>query len=126
MAHSVSGFEVKYTSRTSWKAEVRSHGGLVAIAPVTWTKGRVQIGAEVFQEVWYQDADEMASMRLSREPFIVAVAIAKNYRKHPHEFQDFQAIFEVVSTGAQLTDKSIETRVLRRLNSKDYPHAPRP
>jgi hypothetical protein len=125
LAHSVAGFELKYTSRTSWKAEVRAHGRLVAIAPVTWTKGRRQLGKDVFQEVWYQDADEMDGARLSKDPFIVAVALAKDYNRHPHEFQSFQAVFEVVPTGRRLTNKSIETKVLRRVTSMDFANAAR-
>lgn len=122
MAHSVGGLDVKYTSRTSWKAEIRSRGKVVAIAPVTWTKGRYtkQNSSEVFQQVWFQNADELEEHRTSRDPFIVAVAVAKDYNHHPHEFQDFQAVFEVVATGEIWDDKSIETRVIRRVTSKDF------
>jgi hypothetical protein len=77
----------------------------------------------VFQAVWYQNADEMEAARLSAVPFIVAVAIAKDYSEHPHKFQDFKAIFEVVSTGNQLTRNSIETKVLRRVSSMDFANA---
>ncbi len=128
MAHSVGGLDLKYTSRTSWKAEVRSHGKVVAIAPVTWTKGRYtkKNSKEVFQQVWFQNADELEERRTSTDPFIVAVAVAKDYSHHPHEFQDFQAVFEVVATGEIWDEKSIETRVIRRVTSKDFDHAPRP
>lgn len=122
MAHSVGGLDLKYTSRTSWKAEIRSHGKVVAIAPVTWTKGRYtkQNSQEVFQQVWFQNADELEEHRTSTDPFIVAVALAKDYSRHPHEFQDFQAVFEVVATGEIWDDKSIETKVIRRVTSKDF------
>jgi hypothetical protein len=36
MGHSVDGFDLKYTSRTSWKAERRERGTLIDIVPVTW------------------------------------------------------------------------------------------
>ena len=122
MAHSVGGLDLKYTSRTSWKAEIRSHGKVVAIAPVTWTKGRYtkENSQEVFQQVWFQDADELEERRTSTDPFIVAVAVAKDYSHHPHEFKDFQAVFEVVATGEIWDEKSIETRVIRRVTSKDF------
>lgn len=122
MAHSVGGLDLKYTSRTSWKAEIRCHGEVVAIAPVTRTKGRYtkQNGNEVFQQVWFQNADELEEHRASTDPFIVAVAVAKDYSRHPHEFQDFQAVFEVVATGEIWDDKSIETKVIRRLTSRDF------
>ncbi|MCK1691029.1 hypothetical protein [Bradyrhizobium sp. 145] len=128
MAHSVGGFDLKYTSRTSWKAEVRSHGEVVAIAPVTWTKGRYtkQNSKDVFQQVWFQNAHELEEHRTGTDPFIVAVAVAKDYSHHPQEFQDFQAVFEVVAAGDICDEKSIETKVIRRVTSKDFDHAPGP
>jgi hypothetical protein len=122
MAHSVSGLELKYTSRTSWKAEVRCHGKLVAVAPVTWTKARhtKNHSQDVYQQVWFQHGDELEAHRTSNKPFIVAVAIAKDYNHHPHQFQEFQAVFEVVATGAICDEKSIETKVIRRLTSRDF------
>jgi hypothetical protein len=55
----------------------------------------------------------------SREPFVVAVAAAKDYSRHPHEFDGFRALFEVVPTGRILSENSIETKVLRRVTSRD-------
>jgi hypothetical protein len=119
MTHPVDGFDLKFTSRTSWKAERRCRGKLVDIVPVTWTKGRRQDPdtKNVYQEVWFQDHNEMDERNNSREPFPVAVAIAKDYSKFPHAFDQFRAIFEVVSTGNILSEKSIETKVLRRLKA---------
>jgi hypothetical protein len=127
MGHSAGGLDLKCTSRTSWKAEVRSHGKVVAIAPVTWTKGRYtkEGSKEVFQQVWFQNADELEEHRTSTDPFIVAVAVAKDYGHHPHEFKDFQAVFEVIATGEIWDEKSIETKVIRRVTSKDFDHAQR-
>jgi hypothetical protein len=124
MAHSVSGFDLEYTSRTSWKANVRVGGRIIAVAPVTWTKGRREgDNGTVYQEVWFQNSAEMEERRLSAEPFIIAVAIAKDYNHHPHQFQEFRSVLEVISTGRALTEKSIETRVLRRLRSIDFANA---
>ena len=95
LAHSVDGFQVKYTHRGSWKAEIRANGSFVAIAPVVWTVGRRQCGATVFQEVRFQDLNEMEQTRLSKEPFIVALAIAKDYDRSPRQPRSFQGIFEV-------------------------------
>jgi hypothetical protein len=126
MAHSVSGFDLDYTSRTSWKANVRSGGRIIAVAPVTWTKGRREgDDGTVYQEVWFQHAAEMEERRLGTEPFIVAVAVAKDYNHPPHQFYEFRSVLEVVSTGRVLTDKSIETRVLRRVRSVDFENASR-
>lgn len=116
MAHKVDGFNLKFTSRTSWKAERRQGSLLIDIIPVTWTKGRHQDPEtqKVFQEVWYQNNEEMMQQSISREPFVVAVAIAKDYSRLPHEFDEFRALFEVVATGRVLSDESIETEVIRR------------
>jgi hypothetical protein len=124
MAHSVSGFDLEYTGRKSWKANVRVGGRIIAVAPVTWTKGRREgDNGTVYQEVWFQDSAEMEERRLSTKPFITAVAIAKDYNHHPHHFQEFRSVLEVISTGHALTEKSIETRVLRRLRSIDFANA---
>ena|SRR6266446_9172923 len=115
--HSVSGFNLKFTSRRSWKAELWRHGRQIGVVPVTWTKGRSTSGGEIFQEVWFQNLTEMEEHRVSKKPFIVAVAIAKDYSQLPHAFQSFQAVFEVVATGAALSENSIATKVLRRLSA---------
>lgn len=119
MVHKVDGFELKFTSRTSWKAERRHVGQVVDIVPVTWTKGWRQDPEtrDIFQEVWYQDKDEMMERNSSREHFVVAVAIAKDYETLPHEFGSFRALFEVVATGKVLSENSIETKVLERAKS---------
>ena len=119
MAHVVDGFDLTFTSRTSWKAERRLGGKIIDIVPVTWTKGRRQDPStkEVFQEVWYQNHHEMISQKGSHDPFVVAVARAKDYTKFPHEFAEFVAMFEVIATGVVLSDKSIETKVIRRLRA---------
>jgi hypothetical protein len=122
MGHSISGFDVAYTSRTSWKAEVRGFGRSV-IAPVAWVHGRSQVGGEVFQAVWYQDAKEMENYRVSGEPFVVAVARAKDSTQHPRQFEEFLYVVEVTATGQLLSENSIQTKVLRRLTSKDFADA---
>jgi hypothetical protein len=118
MPHVVDGFEVTFTSRRSWKANVRLHNRLVAVAPVTWTKGRWQVGGDVFQEVWFHNQADLESHRSSTDPFIVALAIAKDYNEHPHQFEEFRGIFEVQSTGQQLSEISIQTKVLRRFTAR--------
>lgn len=121
MAHMVDGLELRYTARRSWKAKIRCHGKVVvAAAPAAWANGRYTKSGDTFQKVWFQNAKEMERRRTSDEPFVVAVVTAKDYDRFPHEFKDFQAVFEVVATGEACSDKSIETRVLRRLTSKDF------
>jgi hypothetical protein len=118
MAHEVDGLTLRYTSRTSWKAEIMAGGRTIGVAPVTWTKGQRGVPPDLFQEVWFQHVKEMEGYRTSAKPFMVAVAIAKDYSKLPHEFAEFRQVLEVQSTGRQLSDDSIETRVIRRVNRK--------
>jgi hypothetical protein len=96
---------------------MRLHGRLIDTVPVTWTKGRWQAGGDVFQEVWFSQADELETYRTSTEPFRIALATAKDH--HPHEFQDFRGIFEVRATGERLSDNSIQTKVLRRFTARE-------
>lgn len=119
MPHIVDGFEVTFTSRRSWKADLRRYGRLIETVPVTWTKGRWQAGPDLFQEVWFQSEDDLEAYRTSRSPFRVAVALAKDYNEYPHQFQEFRGIFEVVATGERLSDHSIQTKVLRRFNGRE-------
>lgn len=39
MTHLVDGFGLKFTSRTSWKAQRYEFGSKIDVIPVTWTKG---------------------------------------------------------------------------------------
>ena len=116
MPHSIDGFDLNFTARTSWKAERRHLGHLLDIVPVTWTKGwrRDPDSKESFLEVWYQDQVEMEKQRTNPMPFVIALAIAENYTRQPREFKEFRGLFEVVSTGVALSENSIETKVLKR------------
>jgi hypothetical protein len=122
LVHIVDGFKVRFTHRTSWKAEIRANGNLIAIAPVVWTEDRRQSGREAFQAVRFQDLSEMEQTRLRREPFIVALAMAENYNIRPRKVRTFQGIFEVVSTGIQIKPDRIDTRVIRRRHADEFDH----
>jgi hypothetical protein len=117
MAHEVDGFGLTFTHRRSWKAWRRAPGHEADIIPVTWTKGRFQApgSSEILQEVWYSNEAESEAQRTSAVPFVVALAIAKDYAVMPHAFKEFRGLFEVVSTGERVTSHSIQTRVLRRV-----------
>ena len=118
VTHPVDGFDLKFTSRRSWKARRREHGRLIDTVPVAWTKGRrVLATKEIFQEVWYQDTVEVTERADNPAPFAIALAVAHDYNKLPHDCKEFVGVFEVVPTGKILSEKSIETRVLRRLRA---------
>jgi len=121
MSHSVDGFDLRFTGRTSWKAERRLHNRTLDIVPVTWTKGRRQdpSSKEVFLEVWYRSPEELKYRVADPNAFVVALATAKDYRKFPHVFDQFVGLFRVISTGIPLSENSIETSVLERVRAKE-------
>jgi hypothetical protein len=120
MTHPVDGFDLKFTTRRSWKAQRCQNGRLIDVVPDTWTKGRRvdEPTKQIFQEVWYQDEAEMARRAANPSPFVVALAVAHDYTVLPHAFKEFVGIFEVTATGKVLGDKSIETKVLRRVRAQ--------
>lgn len=117
MGHAVDGFDLKFTSRRSWKAERRERGKVIDVVPVTWDDAwKRGTGAnDITLEVWYQSPAEMELARRSREPFIIVLAAAKDRTTRPREFREFKGIFEVMATGDNLSEESINTRVLRRV-----------
>lgn len=121
MPHSVDGFYVRYTGRRSWKAERRLHNRTLDIIPVAWTKGiaRDPSSKEVTLEVWYQNPEELKKQMADPNPFVVALAKAKDDRESPPVFDQFVAIFRVVATGKIIREKSIETTVLERVRAKE-------
>lgn len=118
MPHRVGGYDLTFTHRKSWKAYRRQRGKLIDTVPVVWTKGwREDSLTNVFLEVAYQDASDMEAQLTSSEPFVVALAIAKDYKVHPHSFKEFVGLFEVSATGKSLSEGSIEAKVIRRIRA---------
>jgi hypothetical protein len=120
LVHVVGGFKVRFTHRTSWKAEIRSGRDFVAVGPVVWTIGRRLRGRETFQEVRFQDLGEMEQARVGQEPFLVVLALAEDYNQSPRKVRAFQGIFWVKSTGIQISPDGIETKVTGRARAHDY------
>lgn len=115
----VDGFGLKFTGRTTWKAERSEFGSVIDIVPVTWTKGMNREAKTL--EVWFRNPVELQAHRISREPFIVAVAIAKDYDVSPHEYKEFRGVYQVVATGnmgCYNDGMAIETTMLRRIFGK--------
>ena len=120
MAHEVDGYDLTYVSRTSWKAERRYAGRLLDQVPVTWTDGwrhDPKTNAR-FLAVYYKDAAEMETRRTSAKPFVIAVAAAHDKEAIPRVFHRFIGVFEVLATGVQFDNWSIEAKLLRRLNAR--------
>ena len=90
---------------------------MIDVVPVTWTKGLRRVGDDMFLEVWFRKSSDLEAFNQSREPFVVAMAKAKDYSQHPHQFETFNALFRVIPTGHVLSEKSIETRVLERVKA---------
>lgn len=124
MSHRVDGFELEYDTPRggNWKAKRFLRGTLIDVVPVTWRAGCRRVSGDLYQQVWFRNDDEMEQVRLSRTPFVVAVAEAERRdavgsEDERPQFKHFNALFEVVATGKQIDDWSIETRVLRRLRA---------
>lgn len=120
MAHKVDGFELSYTSRTSWKANVRAGGELIAVVPVTWGNHcrRDPETKQLRQTVWFQRESELLQAMNSQEPFLVAVAEAWNPEADVPAFRRFTAVFRVMATGRRYDEKCIETVVLERVRAQ--------
>lgn len=121
MAHEVDGYDLTYVSRTSWKAERRYAGKLLDQVPVTWTDGwRHDAKTKArFLAVYYRDPVEMEARRTSATPFVIAVAAAHDKEAIPRVFHRFVGVFEVLATGVQFDDRSIEAKLLRRLQARE-------
>ena len=115
--HKADGFGLKFTARRSWMALRSLAGRVIDRVPVAWTKGFRSVGQKRYLEVAYRDSAELAAQQSSTQPFVVAVARAKDYKEYPHRFETFVALFWVKSTGRRLSDNSIETEVLSRLKA---------
>lgn len=119
MTHQLDGFELKFTSRRSWKAERRHNGKLLDIVPVTWSKDLHRDGKQKFLLVHFTNTDESEKYRTQQKSYIVAVAEAKDYSAEKLSFSKFTALYEVVSTGKKLNDHSIETRIIGRVGAEN-------
>jgi hypothetical protein len=142
MTSFVDGFELKFVSRTQ-TAERRMHGRLVDTIPVAWVTSwrrgpppdmrtpppgtstaapagkasRKPPPRESFVEIGFKDAEEMAARKAAAEPFVVALALARSDEEKPRRLAEFRGVFEVASTGIELSPTSLETRVIRRVTA---------
>jgi hypothetical protein len=121
MANSAEGFDMAFTYRGSWKANISRLGKVIETdVPVTWTKGWVADKATqaIFLEVWYQDPAELQARAKDPTPFHVALGVAHDYSEFPHRFKAYKGLFEVEATGTILSDSSLQTKVIRRLSAE--------
>jgi hypothetical protein len=122
MPHYVDGWGLRYTGRTTWRAEYWSKAGNYGEIPVAW-ENDLQMSSQgdllaVRHRKKYRP--EMDAHRTDRAPFIVAIARANNPKIRPGEHRDFKqflGVFEVAATGRRLTGDRIETKILRRLTA---------
>ena len=121
MPHEVEGLDLRFTSRTSWKAEVSAPGFEPLIAPVTWTSVFRREGSITKLEVWFQNSADLQAHLASVDPFVIALAEPNNWAEgEPTSFKRFNGVFLVRSLGEIATSKSIECQVLRRLNLSNW------
>ena len=120
MPHGVDGFELAFTHPYSWKARRSQKGKELDIIPVAWSGGRRQEpgSADIFQRVHFKDRQELDRVAASRDPFVIALARAKDPSQKRLEFGEFVGIFEVLATGVIVDENSLETKVIRRLQAE--------
>ena len=63
--------------------------------PVTWTKGFRKIGRRFHLEIWLNNPEELAKHTASKDPFVVALAVARNYTNFPHSFKEFHGVLKL-------------------------------
>ena len=66
----VDGFEVRFTHRGSWKADLLAPGEEADVVPVAWKTD--WLGGSLF--VWFKDEREVDRLLATGEPFRVAIA----------------------------------------------------
>lgn len=71
----VQGFDVEYTHRGSWKANLRAPGKEPVIIPVAWDTDRAREAPRL--TVWFKDAKEIDTYLSAQSLFLVAVAQKK-------------------------------------------------
>jgi hypothetical protein len=115
--HKVGNFGLEYTARRSWKARLFEYYGqkFLQVVPVAWTKHM----RKKKLEVWYQSEGELLLQLNDSQPFIVALARAKDDKNPRPEFDRFVAVFLVKATGKRLGPKHLEVEVLRRLDEPE-------
>ena len=120
MAHHVDGFQLRFTGRSTWRAEFRSEDGQRGVVPVAWEHNLRMSGEEDFLLVMHRKKyrAEMDAHLASGAPFIVALAKAKDSKATTKEFKEFKCLFQVVSTGRRLSERTIETRILRVISGE--------
>lgn len=118
-AHSADGFGLEFTHRTSWKARLYKAGRVVDVVPITWVHTWRKSGDATYVEVWFKDPEEIQRHLELRERFAIALAVAKDPLEHPKTFQSFQGVFWVKSTGAMLSDQSVEAQIIGRRRATD-------
>jgi hypothetical protein len=115
MPHTVDGFSVQFTHRGSWKAKVWASGIEARVAPVAWTKDYRSEHGKRFQTVWFKTTAEAEEFRKGPRPILTVVAEARDYEEFPHRVRKFNAIFEAIPTGTNLSNpRGVECEVLRR------------
>jgi hypothetical protein len=95
--HYISGLGLKFTSRTSWKADVYKAGNVIATVPVAWIDQVVFNREEKRPQsflVWLTTPEKANDFLCQEEP-IIAVAISHDPKEHPRKFKEISRLFKV-------------------------------
>ena len=118
LTHLADGFGLKFTSRRSWEAARSYRGKVIDIETITWKRDYGTRNGKFCQTVYFQDLYELEMMIFGKEPFVIALADAKDYSVSPLSFGKFIGVFEVRSTGKTLGPHSIETEIIKRVRAE--------
>ena len=113
----VDGFNIAFTHRGSWKADLLAPGKEVEIVPVTWTKDWDRQKGTVF--VWLKKPEDVDHYMGLSKGFRIAIAIRDASRSASSN--DIIGIFAVEPLTRSDDPRGITCKLIKRLKPADIP-----
>ena len=120
--HRVSGLDLKFTSRTSWMADVYKGSKVVATVPVAW---RDQIIFDSIEKkpkeflVWHRN-EKKAQEWMQQIEGIIAIAEAYDPSEQPRRFKEFLRLYKVTPIGTSNNPLAIRAGYLGLITSSSF------
>ncbi|WP_455269295.1 hypothetical protein [Rhizobium herbae] len=111
MARKLNGYDIAYTHRGSWTANLSYRGRLLETIPVAWTRDY----ATPMLTVWFKDVDEAARRLAEGVPFKVALSRREDGGA---SVQNIVNLFLVFPQEVGETDGRPRSRLICRVDSK--------
>ena len=124
--HHVGSFTLEFTSRRSWTENVRKGKRLVATASVAW---RDQVVSDATLKrpkeflVWLT-TPQKAQDWLAGGTSIIAIAEAKDPKKQPREFKQFQRLFKVTPIAISDDPLAVRAGYVSVISDEDFDKIP--